>query len=190
MSVITISPALPGMVTSFQGEDNADFMVKMILTIPALFIAVSSPFAGRFIDRYGRMKLLIIAIILYGVSGVAGFFLNNLWHILISRAVLGIAVGMSMTVVVTLVGDYFEGLERQKFIGLQIAFMSIGGIIFITGGGILADVSWRYPFLIYLFSFLVLPLVFMYLREPQLTHRNEASAITLKSPGFILFHTL
>ena len=78
--------------------------------------------------------------------------------ILISSAVLGIAVGMSMTIVITLIADYFEGMERQKFVGLQIAFMSLGGIIFIGLGGVLADIGWRYPFLIYLFSLLVLPL--------------------------------
>ena len=100
---------------------------------------------------------------LYAVAGVGGFFLNNLYYILISRAILGISVGMSMTIVITLIADYFEGIERQKFVGLQIAFMSIGGILFIGFGGILADFGWRYPFLIYLFSLLVLPLTIIFL---------------------------
>ena len=78
--------------------------------------------------------------------------------IIISRIFLGISVGMSMTIVITLIADYFEGLERQKFVGLQVAFMSLGGILFIGLGGVLADISWRVPFLIYLFSLLVLPL--------------------------------
>jgi len=168
MSVITISPALPQMVTAFSNVENAAFLVKLVLTLPALMIALFSPVAGRLIDRYGRLKILRLALILYAISGSAGYFLNSLYDILISRAVLGIAVGMSMTIVITLIADYFEGMERQKFVGLQIAFMSIGGILFIGLGGILSDFSWRYPFLLYLFSLVVLPFTFMFLYEPAI----------------------
>src|SRR5690348_12716823 len=131
MSVITISPALPQMAIAFAGIKNAAFIVKMVLTIPALMIAIVSPVTGRLIDRHGRLKILRMALVLYAIAGAGGFFLNNLYYILISRAVLGISVGMSMTIVITLIADYFEGIERQKFVGLQIAFMSIGGILFL-----------------------------------------------------------
>ena len=152
MSVITISPALPQMVIAFSDVTNAEFLVKLVLTLPALMIAIFAPITGRLIDRHGRLRILWLSLVLYAISGTAGYFLNNLYHILISRALLGISVGMSMTIVITLIADYFDGKERQKFVGLQIAFMSMGGILFIGLGGILADLSWRYPFLIYLFS--------------------------------------
>ena len=113
------------------------------------------------------------------------FILNNLYYILISRAVLGISVGMSMTIVITLIADYFEGIERQKFVGLQIAFMSIGGILFIGLGGILADVGWRYPFLIYLFSLLVLPLTIIFLHEPAVTEKVNKINQNIKAPAII-----
>src|SRR6476620_10765430 len=58
MSVITISPALPQMTAAFSGVKNAAFLVKLVLTIPALMIAVCSPVAGHLIDRHGRMKIL------------------------------------------------------------------------------------------------------------------------------------
>src|SRR3954451_24136955 len=147
MSVITISPALPQMTAAFSGVKNSALLVKLVLTIPALMIALFSPITGRLIDHYGRLKILWFALALYAVAGSAGFYLHNLYHILISRAVLGISVGMSMTIVITLIADYFEGIERQKFVGIQIAFMSMGGILFIGLGGILADQGWRYPFL-------------------------------------------
>jgi len=184
MSVITISPALPQMVTAFSNVENAAFLVKLVLTLPALMIALFSPVAGRLIDRYGRLKILRLALILYAISGSAGYFLNDLYDILISRAVLGIAVGMSMTIVITLIADYFEGMERQKFVGLQIAFMSIGGILFIGLGGILSDFSWRYPFLLYLFSLVVLPFTFMFLYEPAIGKKEEKN-MNIKAPRII-----
>ena len=185
MSVITISPALPQMTIAFAGVKNAAFIVKMVLTIPALMIAIVSPITGRLIDRRGRLKILRFALVLYAVSGVGGYFLNNLYYILISRAVLGISVGMSMTIVITLIADYFEGIQRQKFVGLQIAFMSIGGILFLVLGGILADIGWRYPFLIYLSSLLVLPLTIIFLREPAVVQKRNEAIQHLKAPPII-----
>jgi MFS family permease len=185
MSVITISPALPQMAMAFADVENAAFLVKLVLTIPALMIAIVSPITGRLIDRYGRLKILRLSLVLYAIAGAGGFFLNNLYQIIISRAVLGIAVGMSMTIVITLIADYFEGLERQKFVGIQIAFMSLGGILFIGLGGILADFGWRYPFLIYLFSLLVLPLSIMFLREPAVVQKRNQVNQNVKAPGII-----
>ncbi len=185
MSVITISPALPQMAKVFSQVKNAAFLVKLVLTIPALMIAIFSPITGRLIDRYGRLRILWFSLVLYAISGSAGYYLNNIYHILVSRAVLGLSVGMSMTIVITLIADYFEGMERQKFVGLQIAFMSLGGILFIGLGGILADVGWRYPFLIYLFSLLVLPLAIKFLEEPAIVQKNKLVNEHIQAPGII-----
>ena len=183
MSVITISAALPQMAAAFSDVKNSAFLVKLVLTLPALMIALFSPITGRFIDRYGRLRILWFALVLYAISGSAGYYLNNLYQILISRAVLGISVGMSMTIVITLIADYFEGAERQKFVGLQIAFMSLAGIIFISLGGVLTDYGWQYPFLIYLFALVVLPLSIIFLKEPAITKRINSGALQEKAPA-------
>jgi MFS family permease len=185
MSVITISPALPQMALAFPEVANVGLLVKLVLTLPALMIAICAPVTGYLIDRHGRLKILWFSLGLYGISGASGFFLHNLYHILLSRAVLGIAVGMSMTIVITLIADYFEGRERQRFVGLQIAFMSLGGILFIGLGGVLADFGWRYPFLIYLTSFLVLPLSMLFLQEPAMTGKGNQANHLIKPPGIM-----
>ena len=185
MSVITISPALPEITAAFSHVANASLLVKLAFTVPALMIAVFAPVTGRLIDKHGRLKFLYFSLLVYAISGGAGYFLNDLYHLLMSRAVLGISVGMSMTIVITLIADYFEGMERQKFVGLQIAFMSLGGIVFTGLGGILADFGWRYPFLIYLFALLVLPLSVTFLREPVRPERNHDANALVKVPPVI-----
>lgn len=141
MSVITISPALPLIAASFAEVPQSDILVKLVMTIPALMIALTAPIAGRFIDKWDRLSLLWGALPVYAIAGSAGFYLENLYTILASRVILGIAVGITMTIVITLVADYFEGKERQKFLGIQVAFMSLAGILFIGFGGVLADIS-------------------------------------------------
>jgi len=94
-----------------------------------------------------------------------------------------------MTVAGTLVGDYFEGEERHKYTGLQAAFMNIGGIVFITLGGFLAEISWQTPFLIYLAAFLMIPLVIKYLYEPKIHHEYTYGTFSLKEVIHIFFYT-
>ena len=78
MSVITISPALPQMAIAFSNVENAEFLVKLVLTIPALFIAIFSPITGRLIDKYGRLKLLYLSMIIYAIAGTAGYYLKDI----------------------------------------------------------------------------------------------------------------
>ena len=66
--------------------------------------------------------------------------------------------------------------------------MSLGGILFIGLGGVLADIGWRVPFLIYLFALLVLPMAVMFLREPETAQRGSGTA-GIKAPTitYLLF---
>jgi MFS family permease len=158
-----------------------------VLSFPGLFIALSAIIAGLIIDKFGRLKLLGIALVLYAVAGSSGYWLENIYLILAGRALLGISVGISMTIVTTLVADYYQGKARQKFAGIQIAVMSLGGIIFITLGGFLADVSWRAPFLLYFFSILILPFTYRYLKETSKTFETKTINTSIKSPKIIWF---
>ncbi len=176
MAGATIAPSLPEMKKAFPENVNAETLVKLVLTIPGLFIAVTSPMSGWIIDRFGRVKLLLAMLLLYAVAGTSGLYLDTLIEIIIGRAFLGIAVGGIMTTAVALIGDYFEGEERQKFLGTQAAIMSFSGTIFIFGGGFLADISWRYPFLIYGLSILALPLIILYLKEPKKKESEKTAA--------------
>jgi MFS family permease len=189
MAGATISPSLPQIQDHFSGFPNAAFLSKLILTMPGLVIAMSAPFAGLIIDHFGRKKLLIFSLILYGVSGFAGFFMDDLIFLLLSRAVLGLAVAGTMTAATTLVGDYFRGLERQAFLGYQGSFMALGGVLFILMGGLLADFNWRFPFIIYAASFLILPGAVWIIFEPDVRRSEKVlNSILYFSRKWVFFN--
>jgi MFS family permease len=169
MAGATISPALPRIQEHFGGQDQ--LWVKLLLTIPALFTAIGGAPSGAVIDRYGRRLPLAIAVLLYGVAGSSGLWLDSIPALLVGRAFLGLSVAMVTTASAALIADYYQGPKRVKVIGTQAAAMGIGGIVFVLFGGLLSDVSWRLPFLIYLMAFAVLPLVWR-LPEP-LARRAE-----------------
>lgn len=173
MSGAAIAPALPTIAEYFADVPRVDLLTKLLLTLPALFIALCSPIVGYLLDRFGKMIIFQASMVLYMLAGSAGFVLSNLPLLLVSRALLGISVAGVMTTAVTLAGDYYEGLERNKFLGTQAAVMAFGGTVFVTFSGLLADFGWRYPFLIYALALPVLILVRLYLFEPEKTAESD-----------------
>ncbi len=171
MSGATVAPSLPAMKQQFESAiadpDLRTTLVKLIITLPALFIVIGSPIAGLIVDRFGRKPLLLITAILYGFAGSSGLFLENLPAILVGRALLGLAVAGVMVSATTLIADYYSGPARAAFMGLQAGFMGLGGVVFLTLGGALAQQNWHYPFGIYLFAWPIALLVFAFISEPD-----------------------
>jgi MFS family permease len=175
MAGATIAPALPQIQHYFAGQPHSEILTKLVLTVPAFFIAICAPVAGALIDRFGRIKLLLGSLILYGFTGTSGFFMDHLYTLLISRAFLGMAVAGVMTTTITLIADYFDGVERYTFMGIQGAFIALGGVLFITSGGLLAEISWRTPFLIYICAFIIFPAALYFLHEPDVKSLRDVT---------------
>ncbi len=114
MSGATISPSLPAIQAYFADVPSADYWVRLVLTMPALFIVIGAPVAGILTDSWGRKGLLIVSTLLYGFAGASGYVLDTLWALLAGRALLGLAVAGIMTTVTTLFTDYYKGDERAK----------------------------------------------------------------------------
>lgn len=163
-----IAPSIPHFEEHFASVPHIDMLSRLILTLPALFIMIFAPISGFLLERYGRTRFLYPAIFLWSVSGISGFFLeNNIYWILFSRAIFGVATAFVMTAVSVLIGDYYQGAKRERALGLQGFFMAGGGAVFLVLGGILSDVDWRYPFLVYASGFAIFLLALFVLFEPQ-----------------------
>ena len=179
MSGATISPSLPAMESHFAGVENVSLWVRLVLTVPALLIVIGSPIAGTLVDKLGRKPLLLGSAVLYGLAGSSGLVLNSLFAILAGRAFLGLAVAGVMVSATTLISDYYQGDERASFMGLQAAFMGFGGVLFLSVGGFVADLSWRYPFAIYLLAWLLVPAIALTLFEPEFDSSDTDSRQSL-----------
>lgn len=174
MAIVTLFPVIPKLFQQFGAIPNAALLVPMIVTIPSIFAALFAPLAGVLADRYGRRPVFLTAVAVYAVAGGAPLLLSDLAQIIVSRAILGIAEGAIVAISSALIADYF-GDQRYRWVSWVGISTSLAGTVLIAAGGILADVSWRAPFGVYLAAFPLFLVSFFVLDEP------ERSAVALKS---------
>jgi MFS family permease len=181
MAIVALFPAIPKLFEHFGGAPNAGLLVPMIVTMPSLCAALFAPAAGWVADRFGRRPAFIGGIALYVLAGLTPLAVDDLGLIVASRAVLGLADAFAITISSALIGDYF-GAQRYRWVAWAGAATSIAGTALIVAGGILADVSWRGPFAIYLLAIPLLLMAIAFIDEP---HRAErAGARAAKKAGF------
>ena len=187
MAIISLVPVLPMLMREFASVEGSEFLVPMALTIPALCVALFSPVAGWMSDRLGRKTLLVVALLLYAAFGIIPWFLDDLFQIIGARVALGIVEAIIMTVATALIGDYFVGERREKWIALQVAVGSIAAIALIAIGGGLGEVfGSRGPFLLYLVSIPIALAAAAILFEPEVKANDAGLAKTGFPYGAIL----
>ena len=187
MAIISLVPVLPLLMQEFGNVEGREFLVPMALTIPALCVALFSPVAGWLSDRVGRKNLLTFSLVIYAGIGVVPYFLTELTQIIATRIGLGLAEAVIMTIATALIGDYFRGKERERWVGLQFATVSLSAIVLIAVGGILGELlGSRGPFLLYLLAIPVALLVAFVLFEPDHSNERESASASKLPFGRIL----
>lgn len=191
MAVVLLAPAVPSMMQAFAGVPGAQQLVVFSLTCPALCVALLSPFAGMIIDRIGRRKLLIASLIAYPVFGTAPLYLSNLTDIIISRLGVGVAETVLMSASITMLGDFFSDLEREKFLAMNTGIASLSATAFFAIGGALASHDWRMPYAVYALAVVFLLAVLAFTWEPERHHsRRELDEAAMASGPFPIFRLL
>lgn len=176
--------AILDLISILPGNPSVIFLVKFILlSIPALFIILSAPIVGWLSDNVGRKGLLNSSLLIFGVSGASGYFADSFLFMFVGRAILGLSIAGIKTATVAMVGDYYEGAERNKIIGWQGSAMKVGGVIFMLLGGFLANYSWQVPFLGYMLAFVVLPSGLVALSESLPAGAQAADEGSTDSPA-------
>ena len=177
MAIVSLIPVLPLLLGEFADVPRSEFLVPMALTIPALCVALFSPLAGWLSDVIGRKQLMVWALVLYAAFGILPWFLDDLFLIVAARFALGAVEAVIMTLATVLIGDYFSGERRERWIALQIAVGSVAAIVLIALGGLLGELfGSRGPFLLYLIALPIALVAAIGLFEPAKAMREASQA--------------
>ncbi len=149
LGAVLIAPVLPQMAQAFAATPGVGVLVPIVLTVPALVIALTAPFAGFIADKIDRKRVLLIALVAYAITGTAPLYLDSLQAIIGSRVLLGICEAAIMTSCTTLIGDYWSGPRRARYLGMQALVTAISATVFLAVGGLLGASGWRTPFWLY-----------------------------------------
>jgi MFS family permease len=184
MAIIALAPTLPTLLGHFRDVPNAALMVPLLITAPSACIALFAPGAGVIADRFGRRKLLLWSMAFYGAGGLVPFFIDNFWAVVAGRFVIGFGEAGVLTVVNTLLADYFEEKARHRWLMIQGVVGSVLGTVTIASSGFLAAQGWQYPFLVYAVAIPILlaSLAFLFEPEPRRKQAHAAQAATSPFP--------
>lgn len=148
MASTAITPGMAGISQYFPEVPPA--LSQMLLSLPALCVVPFALFSGTIVTILPKKTLLLMGVVLIGAGGLAPVLLSDFTLILIMRAVLGIGVGLIMPLAPSVLTDYFSGYELDSAMGIYGSFACFGGIFNSLLGGLLANIGWRYNFLVYL----------------------------------------
>lgn len=180
LAILSLVPVLPALTREFAATPGALYLVPVALTLPALCIALFSPAAGWLADRIGRKRLLVGALALYGVCGVAPLFLHSITALLVTRFGVGVFEATVMTLAFTLLGDYYEGEARRRWYAIQVLCSSLCAIVAVALGGLMGQLLGpRGPFCLYFIALPVALACALILFEPLRRHVAKAAGFPM-----------
>lgn len=157
-----IIPILPAFMDKF--NTNGQMMGLLVATygIIQLFL---SPIAGRFADRYGRKRIIVMGLICLTLSQLFFAFSVHFWVLFLGRFLTGIAVSLLIPGAMACIIDITAEEERAKGLSFLNASISFGFVIGPGIGGFLTAYGLYVPFYFaaavsfvsFLLSFFLLP---------------------------------
>lgn len=102
------------------------YLIGLLFSVASLTTAITSSQVGRLTVRYSEKALLKAAFIIYSVSLITIPFISNIWLLLIPLIIFGIAQGLNIPSLLTI-------LTNLAPVDNRAAFMSLNGMVLRIG---------------------------------------------------------
>jgi len=183
MAGAAVAPALNIIQTHFHTASPG--LVQMIISIPAIFIAIANLFFKRLCRCFTIRTLVIIGLVLYTAGGCLAGAFDNIYAVLIFRAIVGIGVGIIMPMSTGLIAFFFTRDKHSVLMGYSSALNMLGGVIATLIAGALAMVSWRLSFLVYLLGFAALIPCVLWMPREFIKDENKTENLAFGRTAFV-----
>ena len=140
-TIVTI--ALPSMrrELGFTGADVQWVLNGYVLTFGGLLLL-----CGRAADLWGRRRLFLAGLALFGVSSLLGGLSPSPWVLILARVLQGVGAAAFVPASLSLLTSIFaKGEERNRAVGIYGGMAALGFVVGMVGGGILTELlGWRW----------------------------------------------
>src|SRR5262245_8890545 len=141
-----LSVALPTLGRSLHASTSQ--LQWFVAAYTLVFAAALVP-GGMLGDRYGRKKMLILSLLLFGAASIACALAPSAGAFIAARALLGLGGAVLLPMVLALLPVLFDESERPRAIGAVTAAAMLGYPIGpLLGGWMLTRFDWAWVFLI------------------------------------------
>lgn len=164
LAVTALTPVLPAIEQHFSNVDNAGPLVRALISSLSLAMIFGALVAGFLADRLGTRRVMVAALLVFGIAGTAGVALTTLPQLLASRVLVGLAASVAGTLIFALVAAGFEGPARDRWMGWTAAAGTIGSLLVVPTAGLIGNFGWRYVFLLHLLAAITIVLAFIGIR--------------------------
>jgi len=164
MGVSSITPAFPKIVEELNISAKDIGLLITVFSFPGILL---TPFLGVIADRWGRKKIIIPSLMLFGIAGGLCFFIRDFTLLLILRLIQGIGAASLGSLTVTIIGDLYSRKELVAAMGYNSSVRSIGSAGYPAIGGALAMMGWHYPFILPIIAVPIGFLVLFNLKTPE-----------------------
>lgn len=146
MDATIINVAIPTVVRSLAlNASQAEWINSVYpLAFAALLILL-----GRLGDRYGRRRLLVAGLVVFGLASVIAAGANSGGMLITGRLLQGVGGAMILPATLATINAIYTG--RDRGIAFAVWGSTIGGMAAVgplVGGWLTTDVSWRWAFLL------------------------------------------
>lgn len=166
MAGAAVAPALEVIRAHF--SDASRTSVQLIVSIPAVFIVITNLCFNRLAEKFGSKTLIMTGLVLYTAGGCCAGLFDSIGLVLLMRALVGVGVGMIMPLSTGLLTYYFPPEKREGLLGLASAANQLGGVIATLLAGLLAGISWRLSFMVYLMGLISIVLCLIFLPNDRI----------------------
>src|SRR3954467_1577726 len=142
-----VNVALPSIGKDLQfSQDNLSWVVNAYVLVFGGFLLLG----GRIADLFGRRRVFVGGLILFGIASLLGGLSTNEGQLIAARALQGLGAALlSPAALAILTTTFAEGAERNKALGVWGAVAGSGGAVGVLLGGILTDgLGWEWVFFV------------------------------------------
>jgi len=139
LDLTVLNLALPTIATGLHASTSDQ---QWILDAYSLVLAAAMLPAGLLGDRFGRKKVLLVALVLFGISSAVCAYAASVGELIAARAVLGIGAAAIFPLSLAVIPVLFAPEERQRAIALMASATFISFPIGPIVGGYLLDHFW------------------------------------------------
>jgi EmrB/QacA subfamily drug resistance transporter len=105
--------------------------------------------AGILGDRYGRRRMLVAGLVLFGLASLASAYSQSPGQLIWARALMGIGAAAILPSTLSIISNVFDPRERGRAIGIWAGAVGLGVAIGpVVGGALLERFWWGSVFLI------------------------------------------